>query len=105
MIKIYCIEDINDLKYVGSTCQELRARFSHHKSKRNCSSSKLNLHNSIIYLLEECNEENRKERERYWINKLDTINIKKLNAPDKYREYKREWHKKNYKKKKIENKK
>ena len=101
MIKIYCIEDINDLKYVGSTCQKLSARFSHHKSKKNCSSTKMNLYNSIIYLLEECDEENRKERERYWINKLDTVNIKKLNAPDKYAEYKKEWWRKKYEKNKL----
>jgi len=90
MVKIYCIEDINDLKYVGATKQKLSDRFSHHKSKRQCSSNKLNLYNSIIYLLEECEESESKERERYWINKLDTVNYLKLNGEDKERKNKRD---------------
>jgi len=76
---IYCIEDINDLKYVGSTKQTLRRRFQAHKDNRNCSSTKLNLYNAIIYKLEECSEDLRKEREAYWINKIDCVNIRKAN--------------------------
>ena len=79
MIKIYCLEDINDLKYVGSTKQTLEKRKSQHTEKRkDCSSNKLHLEYSIIYLLEECDDENRKEREAYWINKLDCVNQNKL---------------------------
>ena len=86
MVKIYCIEDINDLKYVGSTKQKLSKRLNGHKGdlyhrrKSNCSSNKLNLYNCIIYELEECEESERKERERYWINKIDCVNMKKLNG-------------------------
>ena len=87
MITIYCIEDINDLKYVGSTGQKLNRRFSKHKSNKRigqgtCSSRKLNLENSIIYPLEECNETDRTEREKYWINKLECVNVRKLNGTD-----------------------
>ena len=74
MVLIYCIEDINDLKYVGSTTQKLNIRLSEHKSHKNCSSSKLNLHNCIITELESCDESNRKEREQYYIDTIDCVN-------------------------------
>jgi hypothetical protein len=79
MVKIYCIEDINDLKYVGKTTQKLRARFNSHLSRKynkspNYSSRFLHLEHSIIYLLEECEKEVSKEREQYWINKLQSVN-------------------------------
>jgi hypothetical protein len=85
MVFIYCIEDINDLKYVGKTNQKLNDRFTQHKyshKRGNCSSGKLNLYNSIIYILEECLEELSVERERYWINKIDCVNQRKLNGED-----------------------
>ena len=78
MVKIYCLEDINDLRYVGSTKQTLEKRKSQHTGSKDCSSHKLHLQYSIIYLLEECDDENRKEREAYWINKLDCVNQNKL---------------------------
>tara|TARA_R100000655_G_scaffold20989_1_gene43157 strand:+ start:79 stop:426 length:348 start_codon:yes stop_codon:yes gene_type:complete len=79
MIKIYCIEDINDLKYVGKTKQQLRVRYNQHLSRKynnspNYSSRFLHLENSIIYLLEECLEDISKEREQFWINKLQSVN-------------------------------
>ena len=102
MVKIYCIEDINDLKYVGSTSLKLCKRFTGHKQNKihnygKCSSMKLNLYHSIIYELEECEESERKERERYWINKIDCVNINKLNGVDKERfsKYRKEWVKNN----------
>ena len=82
MVTIYCIEDINDLKYVGSTKMKLSERLYGHISNkrldRYCSSKKLNLDNCIIYSLESCNESNRKERESYWIDKIDCVNHYKL---------------------------
>ena len=99
MVTIYCIEDINDLKYVGSTKQKLNQRLSKHKNgkKRNnyCSSSKLNLDNCKIYSLESCNESNRKERERYYINNINCVNTLKLNY--NHNEYQANWRKKNKK--------
>jgi len=97
MVSIYGIEDINDLIYVGSTKQKyLSNRLSKHRDyrKRNiyCSSSKLNLDYCIIYELERCNEENRKEREQYWINKLDCVNE---NNPVKDENKQKEWRVKN----------
>lgn len=88
MVIIYCIEDINDLKYVGSTI-DMRRRFNVHKHDkyrgRNCSSRLLHLEHSIIYQLEECDESLRKEREKYWINKIDCVNERKLNGENKKR--------------------
>tara|TARA_R110002126_G_scaffold61513_1_gene158973 strand:- start:378 stop:833 length:456 start_codon:yes stop_codon:yes gene_type:complete len=86
MISIYCITDINNINYVGSTKNKIEQRLSNHKvdKKRhlNISSSKLDLDNVTIKLLELCDEDNRMEREGYWINKLDTININRLQGRD-----------------------
>ena len=85
---IYCIEDINDFKYVGKTKQKLNDRLTGHRNDQyrnhgKCSSMKLHLEHSIIYLLEECEEDLSKDRERYWINKLNTVNIMKLHCDSK----------------------
>ena len=101
---IYCIEDINDLKYVGKTTQKLHDRWRRHLSDkynpkaRKCSSNKLNLYNSIIIPLEECDEENAREREQYWKNKIDCVNV---NNPIKKsgQEYSEKWRKNNREKK------
>jgi len=99
MVSIYCIEDINDNKYIGSTIQELSVRFNRHKQDKRhnkyCSSSKLNLDYCIIYELESCKKKDRKEREQYWkdntncVNDNDMIhNLKKCNRKyyEKYKE-------------------
>ena len=80
-VKIYLIEDINDLRYVGSTNQKyLNSRFSQHKYHKKighpCSSSKLNLDNATITELEICKENERHERERHWVKKLGCVNEK-----------------------------
>lgn len=78
--KIYCIEDINDIRYVGSTKQLLTTRLSQHRTDeilgRNTSSKQLNLYNCIIYLLEEVDAEHRYERETYHMKRLNTVNIR-----------------------------
>tara|TARA_R100001591_G_C4277684_1_gene164248 strand:- start:9 stop:365 length:357 start_codon:yes stop_codon:yes gene_type:complete len=93
MVSIYGIEDINDLIYVGSTKQKLNRRLvAHRKDKRNniyVSSSKLNLDYCIIYELEKCEEKDRKEREQYWIDKLDCVN--EVNVMFNKREYMRKY--------------
>ena len=94
MIKIYCIEDINDIKYIGSTKQELYRRFADHKKRNECSSRELNLYNAIIYTLEECSEEDRIEREQYYIDTIDCVN--KRNTVFDRKEYQINYHKKNY---------
>ena len=93
MITIYMIEDINDLKYVGSTKQKLSKRLSQHKTSKlrdaGCSSAKLNLHNCSIISLETCNEVDRKEREKYYINNTDCVNVikYKFNWAENGRQY------------------
>jgi predicted GIY-YIG superfamily endonuclease len=77
---IYCIEDINDKKYIGSTKRNLEIRLTEHRYKaRNqlgTSSQNLNLYNCIIYLLEECDDSEGLEREKYYIRNTDCVNIK-----------------------------
>lgn len=84
MVIIYCIEDINDLKYIGSTTQKLTTRMSQHRWEQNhdhkTKSKELNLYNCIIYPLEECEECNRKEREKYHINNIECVNKYKLTS-------------------------
>ena len=102
MTTIYCIEDINDLKYVGSTINKLNVRLAKHrydkKTNRYKSSSKLNLENCIIYPLETCSESDRFEREKYWIHKIECVNQIKFNFDRK--EYCRNWRKNNTEKNK-----
>ena len=89
-IKIYCIEDINGNKYIGSTCQVLKQRLSHHRCHNKCSSYKLDLYNSFIYTIEECDEDDRKEREQYWIDNTDCVNM--YNTTFDKKEYMKQWH-------------
>jgi hypothetical protein len=74
MVQIYCIEDINGLKYIGSTKSKLNQRLSHHKCCKKCMSKKLNLDDCKIYTLEECDDNKRKEREQYWIDNTECVN-------------------------------
>lgn len=89
---IYLIEDINDLRYVGSTTQLLSKRMSSHihktKNGINKASSKyLNLYNSIIIQIDTYdNDDERHHKEKYWIKKLNAINKYKFNGKNnKYR--------------------
>ena len=88
-MKIYCIEDINDLKYVGKTNNKLSIRLSQHKydkynnNRSNVSSEKLNLYNCIIYELEECEEHEAYEREIFYMEKLNSINKRTGQSNDK----------------------
>ena len=98
MVKIYCIEDITGLKYVGSTKEKLKRRLSRHKcDKRNYSSKKLDLDNCKIYVLEETDEEHRYEKEKYWIHKIDCINTIRydFDAKEYMKQYNKEYNQKN----------
>jgi len=89
MYKIYCIEDINDEKYIGKTKNKLYKRFCNHICEyRNhygkCSSHKLNLYNSIIYVLEDnLTEEQAVERETYYLQNTECVNKQKNHNDDK----------------------
>jgi hypothetical protein len=82
MISIYCIEDCDGLKYIGSTKLTLKKRYILHKSQstsdncKKCSSSILDYKTANIYLLESCEEAQRSDREDYWIKNTDCVNIK-----------------------------
>ncbi len=106
---IYLLEDINDNRYIGSTGEKrLEDRLATHKRderehlfgirKRNCSSMKLNLHNSVIIPLMKCenNWEIRKIHERHYINNVypECVNENRLNFDPE------EWGKQYYQKNK-----
>ena len=99
MVTIYCIEDCNSLKYVGSTKQTLKQRLiehrSHKRTNKTCSSRNLDLDNCKIYSLETCNQCDRSKKEKYWINQIECVNEHKLICDSK------EHDKKYYQKNKI----
>ena len=78
MYKIYCIKDINGLCYIGKTKLSLKERLRMHRYDRDrgtyLSSSKLDLDNCEMILLEECDESISSEREQHWINNTDCVN-------------------------------
>jgi hypothetical protein len=75
-VNIYCIEDCDGLKYVGSTLYSLLNRLKGHKRKNNnCSSKKLKLDTAKIYLLEKCDRKYRAYYEAYYIDTIDCVNI------------------------------
>jgi len=107
--KIYLITDCDNKKYVGKTMETLKRRLQKHKvdSKlnRNCSSNRLNLDDCKIELLATCNKEDSQELEKFYINKIDCVNIVKYKyrsealikyeASEKRKKAKSEWNKKN----------
>lgn len=105
MIKIYLIEDIHGLKYVGSTKKEkIISRLYDHraekkKQRKNTTSHKLDLYNCEISILEECDDDIRYEREKYWINNIDCVNETKFKYSRKeIKSYLKEYYQKNYSK-------
>ncbi len=83
MIKIYKIIDhTNNDIYIGSTKRELRFRLYGHKwdaknrIQPTASCSIINNNQYTIELIEECLVNNRYEREQYWIDNTDCVNVK-----------------------------
>jgi len=91
-IKIYKIWDLSTQEcYIGSTKQKyIGDRISRHKNYMKnqceyCSSSKILKNNNYEWIcIEECSQDNRKERERYHINNTPLcVNDRKLNFSKK----------------------
>lgn len=79
MSSIYCLSCLdNGKKYIGSTRKELSWRIKIHYSHAKTLDTKLyaamKKYNFVYGLIEEVEEDNRYDRERYWIKKFDTIN-------------------------------
>lgn len=83
MAYIYVITNkINQKQYVGKTNLSIKSRWSRHISDSTREEykerpiyraiNKYGYENFIVEELEECSIENSSEREKYWINKLDT---------------------------------
>ena len=77
--KIYIIELIPFLPYIGSTVQKLEYRYRKHKHNNNDTSSKclFEAGNPVISLLEEYPSDTKREldkREQYWIDQIECIN-------------------------------
>jgi len=96
MYKIYLIKDYNGLEYVGKTKQSFSRRMALHRYKKNNgynhSSSKLDLDNCDIILLEECDYNIASEREQYWMNQYPK-RVNECNAIHNQKEYNKQYHK------------
>jgi len=103
MYKVYKIVDKESGKnYVGSTGEYyLRRRLHTHrrdkKAGKGCSSAQLDLYNCDINLIEKVSHEQRKEREAYWIENTECVNIRKLKgiSKERRRETSRKYYQKN----------
>jgi len=76
--KIYCIIDINGLKYVGKTYRTLKERLKEHKydkKRKHASSSILDLDNCEIILLCICKECESSNMEQYFKDNIKCVNI------------------------------
>ena len=94
MISIYKIVDnTNQNIYVGSTKQKIRKRIQGHKSNCDCRSDIIIKNNDWnYYVIEECEEDKRKEREQYWIDNLDNV-VNKFNTYFNKKEYHHKYNK------------
>ena len=96
MTQIYkIIDNTNGNIYVGSTNQKICHRMSNHKNPNHnkCISKEIIKNNDYqVIVIEECDEKIRNEREQYWIDNLDCINIQ--NTFHNSKKYKREYYEK-----------
>jgi hypothetical protein len=101
---IYLIEDINDLRYVGSTSEKRfeDRLYTHRRDKKdcknNCSSAKLNLNYCTIIKLKEIKntKEERDHWESHYINNVypECVNINRFHKVDRA-QYEKEYYIKN----------
>jgi len=110
--KIYRIWSPNtDKVYIGSTCRDIRRRFTSHnvhrkrwmqgKCTNTCTSFEILAHGDAkIEIIEEdefLDKQHMLEREKYWINKLNTVNkFSPMRTYEERRRYNNENKKKNY---------
>jgi len=80
MAQIYCIEDIDQLKYIGVTREKnllnqvSRQRYYKKNKIQETASWNLDLDNCKIYKLEECEKNERYLRHQYWVDNSECVN-------------------------------
>ena len=91
MNSIYCIEDCHGKKYIGVTKLELKDRLKNHKfhynnmgkySNGSMASQNLNMNDCEIYVLDTCEDDVRKEKEKYYIENTNCVNRQNNNQED-----------------------
>ena len=101
MTHIYKIVDKDTGEtYVGSTSQKIHRRMKTHlQTYSRCSSrSIIEKNNYDVIIIEDCDENDRNEREQYWIDNTDCVNIK--NPIFDRKAYKRKWYEEHIEEKK-----
>ena len=90
MINIFCITDCDGLKYVGASKSCVRAVLSwlvydkKNNIKKN-NSRLLNLEYCEIEVIDECEPTDKKIKLKYWIDKIDCVNERKMTFDKKKR--------------------
>lgn len=105
---IYLIEDINDLRYVGSTGEKrFEDRLSTHRrdkkdGRHNCTSAKLNLYNCCMIALKvvKNNKTERDKWESHYINNVypecvNSYRFTKTQTKEKLKQQRKEYYQKN----------
>jgi len=89
---IYKLTDKNGLTYIGKT-NDIEKRFSVHKCRKNdTSAGRLDFDSIKKEILEECPENLVQEREKYWINNTECVNVMRYNYNDlEYKRRRNEW--------------
>jgi len=104
MATIYKIVDnTNGNIYVGSTINYIERKYGHKNKKKTSSKQIIDNDDYKFIVIEECDESLRFQREEFWINNLDTVNIVRHPYSFNQKEYNKKWNANNKEYKKQHN--